>query len=72
VATRAQALDLQRLSGNNGLEEQADATGNEAVEDALEDRAENVGDVGEDTAEAADDNDDARIENQVAPILNRM
>ena len=54
------------------LEQQADATGNEQAEDALEDRAENVRDLGEDAAERADDKDDARIENQVAPALNAM
>ena len=56
----------------DALEDQADATGNDALEEALEDRAEGVRDVGEDAAEKADDNDDARVEEQIKPVLNTM
>lgn len=56
----------------DNLEDQADLTGNETAEDALEDRADNVREVGEDAAEKADDSDDARVEGQVAPAINRM
>ena len=56
----------------DALEEQADAVGNDTVEGALEDRADNVREVGEDAAETADDKDDARIGGQVNPGINRM
>lgn len=47
------------------MEEQADALDNGQAADALEERAENIRDMGEDAAERADDNDDARVENRV-------
>lgn len=49
----------------DALEDQADATGNEA----LDDQADATRDAGEDAAERADDNDDARVENEVANTM---
>lgn len=55
----------------DALEAQADnATG--ATADALEDKADQVREAGEDAADRADDNDDARVENQVANQINGM
>jgi type II secretory pathway component PulJ len=52
----------------DALDAQADKATNGQVEDALEDKAEQVRETGDEKAEQADDKDDARIENQV---LNR-
>ena len=55
----------------DALEAQADnASG--ATADALEAKADRVEEVGEDAADRADDNDDARVENQVANQINGM
>ena len=67
-----QAADnIEAMTENraDALEDQADTAGNEQVEDALEDQADNVRDMGDDAAEKADDDDDARIENQVANAM---
>lgn len=48
------------------LEDMADNATNEQVADQLEDRASNIEEMGEEKADQADDNDDARVENQVA------
>ena len=45
------------------LEDMADNTTNETLEDSLEAQADNVEDAGENKADAIDDADDARIEN---------
>ena len=45
------------------LEDMADNTTNETLEDSLEAQADNVEDAGENKAEAIDDADDARMEN---------
>jgi hypothetical protein len=66
AAENIEAMTEQRA---DQLEAQADASGNEQVEDALEDRAENVSDMGENAAEKADDDDDARVEGQVANAM---
>lgn len=50
----------------DALEAQADATSNDQVHDALEAQADNIEDAAEAAADRADDNDDARVENQVA------
>ncbi|KQM96466.1 MULTISPECIES: hypothetical protein [unclassified Sphingomonas] len=65
------ADNIEAMTENraDALEDQADLTSNEQVEDALEDRAENVREMGEDAAEKADDDDNAQIEQAVA---NRM
>ena len=65
------ANNIEAMTENraDALEDQADVTPNAQVEDALEDRADNVRDMGEDAADRADDNDDARIENQVANAM---
>ena len=65
------AENIEAMTENraDALEQAADASGNEQVSDALEDRADNVEDMGEEAAEKADDNDDARVENQVANAM---
>ena len=65
------AENIEAMTENraDALEDQADGTGNGRQEDMLEDRAENVRDMGEDAAEKADDSDDARVENQVANAM---
>lgn len=47
------------------LEEAADNTSNGAQEEALEDRADATREMGREAADKADDNDDARVEEQV-------
>lgn len=65
------AENIEAMTENraDALEAQADATGNEQLSDTLEDRADNVEEMGEDAADRADDDDDARIENQVANAM---
>lgn len=66
-----QAADnIEAMTENraDALEEAADNTSG-AAEDALEDQADNVREMGEDKADEADDNDDARVENQVANAM---
>lgn len=65
------ADNIEAMTENraDALEAQADATGNEQLSDALEDRADNVEAMGEDAADRADDDDDARVENQVANAM---
>ncbi|MCP3731544.1 hypothetical protein M9978_14040 [Sphingomonas sp. MG17] len=48
----------------DALEEAADNTTNETMEDSLEQQADKVREAGEDKADAIDDADDARLENQ--------
>ena len=64
------ADNIEAMTENraDALEEAADNTSG-AQEDMLEDRADNVRDMGEDAADKADDNDDARVENQVANAM---
>jgi hypothetical protein len=67
------AENISEMTENkaDALEEQADnASG--ATEDALEDKADQVREAGEDAADKADDNDDPRVENQVANQINGM
>lgn len=61
------AENIEEITENRAdtLEDQADATGNEQLEDALERNAAAIRETGEDAADRADDNDDARVENQV-------
>ena len=47
------------------LEDAADNTSNGAQEEALEDRADATREMGQDAADKADNNDDARVEDQV-------
>ena len=65
------ADNIETMTENraDALEDQADTTANGQVEDALEDQADNVRDMGEDAAEQADDNDDARVEQNVANAM---
>ena len=65
------AENIEAMTENraDALEEAADLSGNEQVSDMLEDQADNVQEMGEDAADRADDNDDARVENQVANAL---
>ena len=65
------ADNIEAMTDNraDALDAQADATTNEQASDALEDRADNVRDMGEQKAEEADDNDDARVEGQVANAM---
>lgn len=65
------AENIEAMTENraDALEQAADQTGNEQLSDALEDRADNVEEMGDDAADRADDNDDARVENQVANAL---
>ncbi len=62
------ADNIEAMTENraDALEDQADATNNEQVEDALEAQADNVREMGEDAAEKADDDDNAMIEQAVA------
>ena len=67
------AENISEMTENkaDALEAQADnATG--ATADALEAKADQVEEAGEDAAEKADDNDDSRVENQVANQINGM
>lgn len=61
------ADNIEAMTENraDALEAQADMTSNEQVSDMLEDRADNVREMGDDAADRADDNDDARVEQQV-------
>jgi hypothetical protein len=61
------ADNIEAMTENraDALEDQADLTSNEQVEDALEDRADNVREMGEDAADKADDNDNAQVEQAV-------
>ncbi|WP_375422125.1 hypothetical protein [uncultured Sphingomonas sp.] len=65
------ADNIEAMTENraDALDAQADATTNEQASDVLEDRADNVRDMGEEKAEQADDNDDARVEGQVANAM---
>jgi hypothetical protein len=62
----AENIEAMTENKSDALEAQADAAGNDQVHDALEAQADNVEDMGEDAADKADDNDDARVEGQVA------
>lgn len=67
------AENISEMTENkaDALEAQADnATG--ATADALEAKADQVEEAGEDAADRADDNDDPRVENQVANQINGM
>ncbi|MGN5375558.1 hypothetical protein [Sphingomonas hankookensis] len=61
------ADNIEAMTENraDALEEQADLTSNEQVEDALEAQAENVRDMGEHAADKADDDDNAMVEQAV-------
>ena len=61
------AENIEEITENRAdtLEDQADMTGNEQLEDALERNAAAIRETGEDAADRADDNDDARVEGQV-------
>lgn len=64
-----QAADnIEAMTENraDALEDQADLATNEQVEDALDDNAAAIREMGEDKADEADDHDDARVEAQVA------
>lgn len=62
------AENIEAMTENRAdvLEDQAAATTNGTAEEVLEDRADAVREMGDDAADKADDNDDARIENEVA------
>lgn len=61
----AENIEAATENQADALEAQADNTSNEAQADALEAKADNVEDAGEAAADRADDNDDARVENEV-------
>ncbi len=65
------ADNIETMTENraDALEDQADLTSNEQVEDALEDRADNVREMGDDAADKADDNDNAQVEEAVKNAL---
>jgi len=65
------AENIQDMTENKAgvLEDMADNSATDQGEERLEDQAENVQEMGEEKAEQADDNDDARVENQVANQL---
>lgn len=65
------AANIEAMTENraDALEDQADTTANGAAEDALEDQADATREMGEDAAERADDNDDARVENEVVNAM---
>ena len=65
------ADNIEAMTENraDALEDQADLATNDQVEDALEDQADNVREMGEDAAEQADDNDDARVEQNVVNAM---
>ncbi|MBD8679768.1 hypothetical protein [Sphingomonas sp. CFBP 13720] len=65
------ADNIEAMTENraDALEDQADLTSNEQVEDALEDRADNVREMGDDAADKADDNDNAQVEEAVKNAL---
>ncbi len=65
------ADNIEAMTENraDALEDQADLTSNEQVEDALEDRADNVRDMGDDAADKADDSDNAQVEEAVKNAL---
>ena len=65
------ADNIEAMTENraDALEDQADLTSNEQVEDALEDRADNVREMGDDAADKADDSDNAQVEEAVKNAL---
>lgn len=65
------ADNIQDMTENKAgvLEDMADNSATDQGEERLEDQAENVQELGEEKAEQADDNDDARVENEVANQL---
>ncbi len=65
------ADNIETMTENraDALEDQADLTSNEQVEDALEDRADNVREMGDDAADKADDSDNAQVEEAVKNAL---
>lgn len=68
------AANIEAMTDNkvDALENQADAAeaaGNDQLHDALEAQADNVEDRGDAAADKADDDDDARVEDQVKNTL---
>jgi hypothetical protein len=62
------AENIEEMTENrvDALETQADQAGNDQVHDMLEHKADEVEDRGEAAADKADDDDDARVEQQFA------
>lgn len=67
-ADDAAERNIEAMTENraDALEDQADLTTNAQLEEALEDNAEAIREMGEDKGDEADARDDARIEGQVA------
>ena len=65
------AANIEAMTENkaDALDAQADAAGNDQMHDALEAQADAVKENGEDAADKADDDDDARVEQQVKNTL---
>lgn len=60
----AQNVEAAAENQADALEDLADNTSNETLEESLEAQADNVEDAGENKADAIDDADDARLENR--------